>query len=319
MSRTVGQDAAPFRKEDLLSIEKTLYAQKEDELVARKIARPNFNHPPYASEIGYDFYSREGSAKLLASGADANDVPFVTEKMGRITAQVYELVTGIRYTRAERQAVQARQALGRGAPVQLDMLRVESARRFIGEGEDKLFFVGDSKYKIKGMLNMTGATVEDVAQGAFSGSAAAKRLWANKTPKEILADILTAKKAIESTGVFKAKILVLSPESRLALLNPYSDLSQMTVLQWMQGQGAYFTDIVESRYMLAANNGLSGSVNCFALVDNSPEVMELMIPEELNLGEPVYDLLEASAQVARERIAGGAFRHPAGIYIGKGI
>lgn len=313
----IRQDAAPFRKEDLLSIEKTLYAQKEDELVARKIARPNFNHPPYASEIGYDFYSREGSAKLLASGANANDVPFVTEKMGRVTAQVYELVTGIKYTKAERQAVQARQALGKGAPVQLDMLRVESARRFIGEGEDKLFFVGDSKFKIKGLLNMTGTTSEDVAQGAVSGSAAFKRQWANKTPKEMLADILTGKKAIESTGVFKAKLLILSPESRLALLQPYSDLSQMTVLQWMQGQGAYFTDIVESRYMLAANNGLG--VNAFALVDNSPEVMELMIPQELELGEPVYDMLGTSAQVASERIAGGAFRHPAGIYIGKGI
>ena len=317
MPQEIRQDAAPFRREDLLSIEKTLFTQKEDELVARKIARPNFNHPPYASEVGYDWYSREGSAKLLAAGADANDIPYGSEKMGRVTALVYDLVHGIKYTKAERQAVQARQALGKGATVQLDMMRVEASRRFIGEGEDRLFFVGDSKYKIKGLLNMPGTTSEDVAQGATGATAAAKRLWANKTPKEILADILTGKTAVESAGIFKGKILILAPESRLQLLRPYSDLANMTVLQWLQGQGAYFTDIVESRYMLAANSGFG--VNCFALVDNSPEVMELIIPQELELGEPVYDALGTSKQVAGERIAGGAFRHPAAIYIGKGI
>lgn len=313
----VRNDAAPFRKEDLLSIEKTLYAQKEDELVARKIARPNFDHPPYAAEIGYDYYSREGSAKILAAGANANDVEFVSEKMGRVTMPVYDLVTGIRYTKAERQAVQARAALGKGAPVQLDMLRVETARRFIGEGEDKLFFVGNAKFKVPGLLNKDGITIEDVAQGAAGANAAEKRSWAKKTSKEKLTDLLTGKTALEKEGIFKGRLLILSPVARLQLLQPYSDQNPMTVLQWMQSQGAYFDDIVESRYMLAANNGLG--VDCFALVDNSPEVMELMIPQELELGEPVFDILGTSEQAVGERIAGGAFRHPSGIYVGKGI
>lgn len=314
---TVRQDAAPFRKEDLLSIEKTLYAQKEDELVARKIVRPNFNHPPYASEIGYDWYSREGSAKLLAAGANANDVPFVTEKMGRVTMPVYDLVTGIKYTKSERLAVQARQALGKGAPVQLDMLRVETARRFVGEGEDKLFFVGNANFKVPGILNKSGITSEDVAQGATGADATAKKLWSNKTPTEILKDLMTAKTAIETSGIFSAKILVVSPKAFLQLQQPYSAQNPIPLLQWLQGQGAYFTDVVKSRYMLSANNGLSA--DAFALLDNSPELIELMIPQELELGEPIFDMLGTSEQLVGERIAGTAIRHPASIYVGKGI
>lgn len=314
---TVRQDAAPFRQEDLVSIEKTLYTPKENELVARKIARPNFNHPPYASEIGYDWYDRAGSAKLLAAGANANDVPFVTEKMGRVTMPVRDLVIGIKYTKSERLAVQARQALGRGPAVGLDMLRVEAARRFIGEGEDKLFFVGNADFKIPGLINKEGIISEDVAQGAASGSAAFKRKWANKTAKEKLADLRNGRAKHQAGGYFKSKLMICTAEAKMQLEEPYSDQSPMTVLQWMQTQGMYIEDIVETQYMSAAYNGLG--VDCFALVDNSPEFMELMIAQEMELGEPVYNLLGTSEQAVIERIAGGAFRHASAIYLGKGI
>jgi hypothetical protein len=308
---------APLRKEDLLAIESVLYEAKADELVARSIARVNTNFPPYAGEIGYDWYTRKGSAKILASGGGAKDIPFVGEEGGRETMKVYNIVTGIRYTIEERQAIQAKNALGKGPSVQLDTLRVNTARRFVAEAENKLFFVGDSKHGIKGILNKTGITSENVATTGTGSTDADKRLWANKTPKQILTDLLKAKEAIEAGGLFKARVLVLAPVSRLKLALPYSDYSPLTIQKWLETEGAYFEKIVESRAMLAAYNGLSA--NACAMLDNDPEVVELAVPEELTLREPGYDLLGTSEQAVVERSAGPIIRHPGAIYVGKGV
>ena len=90
-----------IRQEDLRQIEQTLYTPKESELVGRRILRVNTNFSPFASEIGFDWYSRKGSAKILAIGAGAKDVPFVSEDGGRSVQKVYDIVSGIRFTLKE--------------------------------------------------------------------------------------------------------------------------------------------------------------------------------------------------------------------------
>lgn len=314
---SIRQDAILLRKEDLLSIQNILFEAKKDELIARQIVSMNTNHPPYASEIGYDWYDREGSAIILAAGGSAKDIPFVGEKGGRETMKVYTIATGVRYTKAERQAVQAKAALGKGPTVQLDTLRVSNARRFVSEKENEIFFTGNEKYGIPGVLNKSGIVVESVADGA-AGSGAAKKLWANKTPKEILKDLLTAKDSVEKAGFFQAKILILTPSAYNKLLQPYSDQSPMTVLSWLQSQGMTFDKIVKSRSLLKNYNGFS-TVDAFLVLDNNPEVIELAVTEDLLIGEPVYDILGTSEQAVTERVAGAIIRHPSAIYVGKGI
>ena len=310
------QDAVFLRKEDLLSIENVLYEAKKDELVARQIVSVNTNFPPYAKEIGYDWYDRKGSAKILSSGGSAKDVPFVGESGGRETMQVYTIATGVRYTKAERLAVQAKSAIGKGPSVQLDSLRVSSARRFVSEKENELFFIGNAAYGIPGVLNKSGITSESVADGA-TGTGAAKKLWANKTAKEILKDLLSAKDTVEADGFFNAKVLVLPPNAYNKLLQPYSDMSPMTILSWLQSQGMTFEKIIKSRSLSAANNGFG--VDALLVLDNSSEVIELAVPEDLVLGEPVYDILGTSEQAVTENTAGAIIRHPSAIYVGKGI
>lgn len=308
---------APLRKEDLLAIESVLYEPRMDELVARSAVGVNTNFPPYAREIGYDWYTRKGSAKIIAAGGSAKDIPFVGEDGGRETMKVFTIVTGIRYEKGEREAYQAKAALGKGPSVSLDTMRVATARRFVAETENRLFFTGDSKHNIKGILNKTGITSANVAASGTGGTDAAKRLWANKTPAQILEDILTAKSAVEEGGLFKAKVLMLSPKARLRLLKPYSEMSPMTVLKWLESEGMYFEKIIESRNLLSAHNGLSA--DAFCMFDNDPEVIELAVPEDLTLGEPVYDLLGTSEQAVTENTAGAIIRHPGAIYVGKGI
>lgn len=308
---------ALLRKEDLLAIENVLYEAKADELVARSAVRVNTNFPPYANEIGYDWYTRKGSAKILAAGGSAKDVPFVGEDGGRETKKVYTIATGIKYTKSERMAFQAKSAIGKGAVVNIDTMRVAAARRLVAEAENKLFFVGDADYGIKGILNHPGITVENVAATGSGADDAAKRLWANKTPANILDDLLTAKTAIEAGGFFKGRVLMLPPNARLKLLKPYSSDSPMTVLKWLETEGMYFEKIIETRAMLSAYNGLSA--DAFCLFDNDPEVIELAVVEDITLGEPVYDILGDSEQAVTERTAGAIIRHPSAVYVGKGI
>lgn len=313
----VRHDQGLLRKEDFLAIENVLYKQVLDEMVARQIAHVNSSYATYSREIGYDYYTRTGSAVILAQGASAKDLPFVGEDGGRITQKVFAIATGIRFTLEERLAFQARSSLGKGPVAPMDTLRIETARRYISETENRLFFVGDAKYGIVGLLNHPEVIVQDVAQGTTGADAAAKRLWSNKTPKEILKDILTAKTAIEGDGLFKSKILVMPPTARLRLLQPYSDLSPITVQQWLESNGAYFEKIIETRSMLAAYNGFG--VDAFCLLDDNREVLELAVIEDLSLRNPVYDILETSEQAVIEKTAGAIIRHPTAIYIGKGI
>jgi hypothetical protein len=308
----IRQDAF-LRKEDLLAIENTLYEAKADELVARSVVRVNTNFPPYANEIGYDWYNRKGSAKILAAGASAKDVPFVGEDGGRETLKVYTIATGIKYTKAERMAFQAKTAFGKGAAVNIDTMRVATARRFVAETENKLFFIGDSKHNIKGILNHSGIIKETVDDSGSSNST----LWKDKTSGDILNDLLTAKTKIESDGIFKTRVLMLPPNARLRLLKPYSEDSSMTLLRWLETEGMYFEKIIETRAMLATYNGLGA--DAFCMLDNDPEIIELAVIEDIILGDPVYDILGNSEQAVTERCAGAIIRHPSAIYVGIGI
>jgi hypothetical protein len=307
-----------LREQDLRQIEQTLYTPKESELVARKILRVNNNFNKFASEIGFEWYSRKGSAKILATGASAKDVTFVGEDGGKAIQKVYDIVSGIRFSFKEIEASQFRGTQTNVPSVRLDMLRVESARRFIAETENRLVFVGDSSYGIKGILNFDGITSEDVAQGAFSGTAAQKRLWANKTPKEILADLRTARTTARQKGLFNPDTLVLPPDQFDMLDQPYSDESTMTIRMWLTSQGINFPKVFSAKELTKEYNGFS-TVDCFFVMDSSPEIAEIAVTRELELTNPVYDLMGNSEQVAIESLAGVVLRHPKAVYVGKGI
>jgi len=306
-----------FTNDDFLQIENVLYTPREEELIARRVFSLNTSYAPYAEEIGYDFYEKEGSAKILAKGASAKDIPFVGEKGGRVTQKVYDIATGIRWTKAERDAIAAKRALGKGPSIALDTLRVETARRMIFETENTTAFVGNSTYGIKGIFDASfyGAglgTSQNVALGA-----GASRLWSLKTAKEILADLRTGVETVEQDGLFKSRVLLLSPSRFNALRQPYSDESPMTLMQWLQSNGMYFDSIIATRQMSSTING--DSVDYFMIIDNDPEVVQLALVEDIMLLDPVYDIVGTMEQAVNLRTGGIIVRHPAGLYIGKGI
>jgi hypothetical protein len=305
-------------KEDLLAIENVLYEAKKEELVARQFLHINSNFPSYATEIGYDWYDATGSAKILASGASAKDIPFVGEKGDREIQKVYSIATGIRYTSVEIEAAQAKAILGKGPTISLDTTRVATARRYIAEAENRIVFVGDSNFGIKGFINHPGVTSTYVEAGSVGSDVTEKRLWKNKKPNEILEDLRAAKAEVEKNDIFKARVLLLDSDHYNMLLKPYSDMSPMTILSWLTSEGEFFENIIKTSNVSKKHNGLGGGVDCFAILDNDPEVIELVVTKDMELGNPVYDILGISEQTVEERTAGCIIRHPSAIYIGKG-
>lgn len=310
-----------FTAGDFLQIENVLYTPREEEVIARRAFSMNTSYAPYAREVGYDYYTRQGSAKILGPNG-AKDIPFVSESGGRATQTVFTIATGIRYTEDERLAEEAKRNLGKGPATRLDTLRVSTARRFIFEKENALAFVGDSGVGIKGIWDSSFygtdlGTSENVALGAYSGTDAEKRQWTNKTAKEILTDLLEAVSTVESTGLFKARCLMLPPAKYNLLRKPYSDYSPMTVLQWINSEGMYFNKIIPSRICSATNNG--DTVDYMFVFDDEPEVVQLVTPEDVRLHEAKYDIINTMEQAITLKTAGVMVRHPSGLYVGKGI
>jgi hypothetical protein len=337
-----------FTPYDFLQIENVLYTPREEEMAARRVFKVNTSYAAYAREVGYDYYMREGRAKILAGGARAQDIDFVSEKGGRVTNVVYDIATGIRYTDAERAAILAKRALGKGPAVQLDTLRVSTARRFILEQENVCAFNGASglssggtNYDIKGILHNSFydsagnlGRKENVATGATGATDALKRLWTNKTAQEIQTDLLTALSYVEKDGLFKARALILPPAQYNMLRKPWSAYTTITLLDWLNSSGMYFEQIIPSRVMKAtavasgtiaganqvqAQYGNGDSVDYFMVLDNDPEVIEMVLTYDIRLGNPVYDILNTMEQSVMEGFGGVLFRHPAGCYVGKGI
>jgi len=311
-----------FTQDDFLQIENVLYTPIEEELIHRRIFSINSSWASFAREIGYDYWRKNGTAKILASGGGAKDVPFVGEDGGRVSQKVYTIVSGVRFTKAEMEAVAAKRALGKGPAMQLDTNRVASARRFIFEKEAALAFAGDTEYGIKGLFDSTFygtdlGTMENVAQGATGADAAAKRLFANKTATEILTDLRTGRKAIQKDGLFKARTLVLPPEEYEEFTKPFSDYDSNTLLSWLNTKGMYFEQIVTSNQMSATYNG--DTVNYFLMMDNSPMNVELSLINDISLGDPVIDIVGTQEQAVLLDTAGIIVRHPGALYVGKGI
>lgn len=316
-------EAGIFTDDDFLQIENVLYTPKEEELVQRKIFSVNSSWASFAREIGYDYYVKQGKAKIISSGGGAGDIPFVGESGGRSTQNVYTIASAIRFTKAEQLAVQAKRALGKGPAIQLDTSRIASARRFIFEEEARIAFVGDTEYNIIGVFDdsfyTSGlGTKENVAQGATGADAAAKRLWANKTVREILTDLFTAKSTIQADALYRARVLVLPPAKLERLTLPFSDTGDSrTLLMWLRSEGMFFEQILASNQLKAVNNG--DTVDYMMILDNTPENVELAVINDIGLMNPIFNLVGTMEQAVTLDTGGIMVRRPQALYIGKGI
>jgi len=316
----VSDTQGAFRSEDLLQIETTLYEPKVFIPSVRQIFSVNRDFDPGAEEYGYDWYQRTGDgAKKTARAANAQDVSYVGEKMGRVSFKPEFITKGYQYTRQERLNMALKQRIGKGPGFALDLKRIESVRRLIDEAENEIFFKGDADLSKKGLFNWTDGThtitPTSVADGA-AGSGAAKKLWANKTGAEIITDLITAKKAALGGGLYNPDSIMFSADSRMELEKPFAAGYDTTPV--FNRVKELFQNVYIARECDLNFNGLGG-VNCFVVWENTSDVIEIATLEELVLLQGNYDVVETWKQVAQLKTGGAIIRYHNAIKIYKGI
>lgn len=309
---------ATFTLEDVKYLDRIIARVLRQELMYRSIfpVRSDFN--PNASSIEYNVYDIKGSAKIMAVGGNAKDIPFVGEEKTPRVSNVFNIVTGIKYTLGEIEAVAMARANGRDN-YNLDSERPETARRFIAETENLLCYNGNALHSIIGILNaaLYGVglgTAADVANGA-----ATTPQWSTKTPAEILIDIRTAISTSSSNGLFKEPVMLVTPYTQWFMLSaPYSDDSQFTLMDWIKRSvGSMLAGFEYDQSLINANTSLGYDVMLSFAKDK--KYLYYSAVEEIRRLTPVKDILEDEEMAIRSRTAGLIVRHPSTLYKGQKI
>lgn len=319
----------PFREADLLQFEATLYEPKQFIPSVRDIFSVNSNWSPGLSTYAYDYFKRTGSVSKTARAAKAKDVNFVGEILGSVTFKPLYLTTAYEYSRDERMSMATQQSFSRRPYFAIDTKRVETCARYLKEAENEVFFKGDTATNIKGLFNFTDGTHSitptAVAQGATGATATEKKKWSNKTGQEIIADLITAKKAAINSGLYTADTLLLDPDSNMELNKPFSSQSSLPVRAWLTGEGAMFSNIHVIKECSKTFNGVDSSydsnagTNVFVVLENTPQVIEHCVIEDMVMLNGVYDEGENYRQIIQIKVGAPIIRYPDAIKIYRDI
>ena len=294
--------AITFRIQDLEAIDSTLYAPKEEELLARTLFNVKTDVDPGAEQYSYDVIKRSGAAKILAPGAD--DIPLVEVDMERNTLKIYSIATGFKVSIQEMRQVRLT------AGMSIDTTKAGVARRVVAEKENKLAFVGDSNYNISGLLNTTGIQ-SDLVDNTGTGDTTE---WVNKTGLQIIADIRQARAKVDKLPGHTADTLVLPSEHYEMLQIPVSEYDTRPIMDYLMNVG-WFSTIEKSDDLVGAGTGDSDS---FVVMDTNPEVVELLVPMDITRHEEEYAFPNMKVPV-EERTGGLIIRYPMAICRADGI
>jgi hypothetical protein len=317
-----------FHEFELTAIKKTLYETKTEEFIGAQIWSQSNEYPAGAREVGYDILEPVGDARVGSEGAGANDIPFVSEKLEEITQRAVELEIGIKYTRNDIEAIEAVNAIGRGASISLPSQRAAIARKHISRTFDQGIFQGFAKYGMLGLQSIipnarqtslptdNNTVYYEKVPDTGTGVGEAKRLWANKTALQIIDDLLRAKyEAVGKANIFNGDCLIVDTAAYKQLARPYSELNSQTILSYLRSEGM-FSNIYQTNAVAKVNNGRNNTY--FVVCDSSPEIAEIPILRALTV-YPSQELWNGQInQLVALRYAGLMIRYKAGFYFGDG-
>lgn len=211
---------------------------------------------------GYDMV---GQARLLSSYAD--DLPRSDVFSSETRVQFRAVGASYGYNLFEVRAAAK-------AGVALDQKKAAAARRAVESVIDRVLAKGDSATGLVGLLNQPAALAYAIPNGA-GGSPA----WADKTPKEILADLIgIAEYIINTTNEVESPNLIIIPRAQMTILRTtqFSLASDKTILEWFRAN--YSNMAIDTWHRLqGAGDAGSDRMVCYTL---SPDHLQGAVPQE---------------------------------------
>lgn len=253
-----------LRPEDLIDLDKTLYAPKEDELVGRDILPLKTDVPDWVESHQFKKYETEGDASTVYHIGD--DLPNVFTDDTSHSITIFEIALSYNLSKKE---VRAAQATG----VPLEDTMVKALTRKFAEKENTLIFEGEGSVNASGLCDYGAAySMGDWDTGT-----------ADTDAKTIYEDMNGIAIDLESqTGNWTARTCVISKAAAKLMKKTYYDSNQGG-----PGRSAWdsvvnagiFENIYISDYLTTAGSG--GNEMEVMVLDNTPENMALVLPQDM--------------------------------------
>lgn len=279
------------------------------ELKARRLLPQDTSVDPGAETISYQQWDEYGMAEIISNYAD--DLPMVETLTEKFTQVVQSIGKGYQYSIQD-----LRRAAMSGN--QLDLRRARAARRAVERKVDDIAATGDAKGKLKGFLNHPNVSVLTAANDGTS----TRWVQGRATPKTaalIQADMHNVVNTVRSVSkeVHTANTLLL-PSYEFGYLSqtPVGSDNQATVLRSFLANNPFISNI-ESWYKLDTADA-AGTGPRMVAYDRSPEVLELVIPQEFEQLPPQARNL-AFVVPCHARVGGVVVYYPLGLIYMDGI
>jgi len=278
------QAALGFLVSQTSHIEATVWAKKYPDLTyAEDVPVDNSAHP-WATSVTYYSTDKVGSAAWLhGRGQD-----FPMSDINRTKFETPVAMAGVGYDYSLEELNQARML-----NINLTADKAAAARRAYEEFVDGVAYVGDADKGWKGLLNYTGITPADVADGA----GAADTTWETKTADEILTDINAILSGIwtESKTIELADTLLIPLSSYAFISTKRLDATMsMSVLDYVTRANLYTMQTGKPLRIRARREletaGVSSTKRMVAY-KRDPEVLKLHVPMPLQFLAPQQHLV----------------------------
>lgn len=265
------QEAMGFVQSQAKAINTTVYAAEYPEHDYAQLIPVDSSAPDWADGMITYLTDRVGKADWVSGMA--KDIPLADVIRGQSDVNYEMAAIGYEFSLEE-----VNRAAMLGIP--LTSLKADAAREGWAEMMYDLALIGSARKGLSGFLNSAAVVSGLVANNAGATS----RLWAQKTPQEILADVdgLLTGSYIGSKTVELANTLLLSPE-RMAYLNSrvMSDSNSETLLAFITRTNIY-TMITKQALDIRAVRWLStlgtGNTQRMVAYRREPRVLTFHLP-----------------------------------------
>ncbi len=258
-----------LRPEDLIDLDRTLYAPKEDELVGRDVLPIKQDVPDWVESHEFKKYETTGEASTVYHVGD--DLPNVMVDDNKHSITIFEIALSYNISKKEIRAAQAT-----GVPLEDTMVR--TLRRKFSEKENTLIFEGEESVNASGLCDYgTEVSMGDWQTGTDDTDA-----------KQIYNDMDKIAIEMESqTGNWRARTAVFSKAAAKKAKQKKYDSNQGG-----PGRSAWdaivsadiFDNIYISDYL--TTGGSAGNEMEVMVLDNTPENMALVLPQDMQRLDP---------------------------------
>jgi hypothetical protein len=294
-----GETAAFVRQ--LEYVKARTYDVKYLELKARQFLPVDSEVPSGAESFTWRSWDWAGMAKILANYAD--DLPKVTV-LGKENVQgIKSLGASYDYTIQDIRAASM-------AGTNLDARKAMAARRAVENRIEKLAAVGDSMADLPGFLN--NANVPILTNPTINAN------WPAATSAQILDDLHEiANKIVEQTLDTHRPDTMLLPVSRYSIVatRSFSTTIPDTILSVFLRTSPWIRNVDQWSFLDTAG---TGGITRAVAYERSPEVVELVIPQEFEQFPPQARNLSFEVP-CHARIGGVSIRYPLAMVYADGV